>query len=138
MKYIGWGLLFLLAWPVFVIVWLVAPDTRPRVVQRIVEFAKAHPKGCAWGGLVFGVLAFTGGIADGVSPDPAEPSGNPIGGIIVSLAIITGCSFLLLRWRWRERQARDAEIAARADAQHQAYLAGDDFGVYGTRDMPQL
>ncbi|MET7752326.1 MULTISPECIES: hypothetical protein [Actinomycetes] len=107
-------------------------------VQRVIAFAKRHPKGCAWGGLVFGVLALVGGVMNVVSPDPTQPHQNPVGGFIVAVAIIVGCSFLLLRWRRQEWAAQQAEIAARADAQHQAYLRGDDFGVFGTRDTPPV
>ncbi|MGW6694859.1 hypothetical protein ACWF62_13915 [Rhodococcus sp. NPDC054953] len=45
--------------------------------------------------------------------------------VVVGLAIFAG-----VKW-WQRHQADQAAIVARADAQHQAYLAGDDFGLYG-------
>ncbi|MFF2115614.1 hypothetical protein, partial [Rhodococcus koreensis] len=35
------------------------------------------------------------------------------------------------RKRIKQRRGRGAELARRADAQHEQYLAGDDRGVYG-------
>lgn len=138
MKTLGWIMLFLMFWPVFVIIWWVAPEHRPRFVQQVIDFARAHPKATAWMGLAFGVLLFAGGVSELISPDPNTPHSNPVGGLVFSAAIVAGCGFLLARWRWQEIQARNAEIARRADEQHQAYLAGDDLGLYGTRDTPQL
>lgn len=135
MKTLGWIVLFLMFWPVFVIIWWVAPEHRPRFVQQVIDFARAHPKATAWMGLVFGVLLFAGGLGELVSP--TRP-GNPILGLVFSAGIVLLCGGLLVRWRWQEIQARNREIARRADEQHQAYLAGDDLGLYGTRDMPKL
>ncbi|MBF6332396.1 hypothetical protein [Nocardia transvalensis] len=125
MKIVGSALLFLMAWPIFVIVWWVKPDTRPTIVQQIVNFTRSHPRLCAWFGVGFGL---TGGIGN--------LTGTAYGAGFTGLGIAAGCGFLLLRWRIQERAARNAEIAARADAQHRAYLEGDDFGLYGTREMP--
>ncbi|MFI9505313.1 hypothetical protein [Nocardia sp. NPDC052566] len=110
---------------------------RSMACNAMIDFVKQHPKGSAWSGLVFGVLGFAGGIMQIISPDPANPE-NPAGGMVLAAVIAAGCGFLLLRWRTQEIAAKSAEIVARADAQHQAYLAGDDFGLYGTRDRPEL
>ncbi|WP_156769453.1 hypothetical protein [Nocardia sp. 852002-20019_SCH5090214] len=104
----------------------------------MVAFVKAHPKGCTWAGLIFGVFGLISEIQNLIAPDPTRPDDNPVTGFFIAFLIIGGCSFLLIRWRLREQAAKNAEIAARADAQHQAFLAGDDFGVFGTRETPPL
>jgi hypothetical protein len=56
---------------------------------------------------------------------------------IIAAAAVAGFAWLAVR-RYRaaraqaaERAARDAELAARADQQHQGVLQGDERGVYG-------
>ncbi|MGN2641151.1 restriction endonuclease [Nocardia takedensis] len=123
----GWMiLLYLCFWPVFLVVWWVSPSLRPHWVQKIVDFAHRHPKACAWSGVAFGLIGGIGNVRE------------DLGATAFGLAIAAGCGFLLLRWRRRERAEAAAAVAARADVQHNAYLAGDDFGVYGTRDTPSL
>ncbi|WP_405178698.1 hypothetical protein OG225_32445 [Nocardia sp. NBC_01377] len=103
-----------------------SPNSRPHWVQATVDFAHRHPKPCACGGVAFGLIGGIGNITE------------DLGATAFGLAIAAGCGFLLLRWRRREQADAAAEIAARADIQHNAYLSGDEFGVFGTRDTPNL
>lgn len=103
-----------------------AKGRTPAPKQSPIEWVRENPRRAAWTGFVVGFLIFVTNIAP-----------NPPGGLI-GLALATWCTAWLIKWRRDVLRARDAEVAARADAQHQAYLAGDDFGVYGTRDMPEV
>lgn len=108
-----WSLLFLF-WP-FALAWYFRED--------IGRSIKAHPIGWAWGGIVFGVISLFAGA------------------IPVGLICIVGCAVPIVRRGLRNagirrarKAAEDAAIAARADAQHQAVLADDDYGTFGTND----
>lgn len=123
MKKFGWVLLFLIAYPVFFVVWWLKPDTRPAFVQQVIDFVKKYPKQSTIAGIVFGLI---GGIGNLVSGE----FGPGAFGLVWAAAFTA----LLARLIAKDRAAAAAEISARADAQHLAYLAGDDFGIYGTRD----
>ncbi|MBF6239495.1 hypothetical protein IU474_20815 [Nocardia otitidiscaviarum] len=125
---VGWTLLVLFAWPIALIVWIAKyPNQAKCVWNTIRDFVRKHPRGCAVGGVIFGAI----GIPAGISEADA-------GMIIFYAGIMVACAVWLLIQRKRAHRAAAAAIAARPDAQHRAYLEGDDYGVYGTRDMPQL
>ncbi|TLF72906.1 hypothetical protein [Nocardia cyriacigeorgica] len=123
-----WTLLIVFAWPVALIVWIVKyPDQAKNVWRTIRDHVRAHPALFLWGGFGLGVL----GVIIGVTAlDPGMTA------FYCVWAAVFGS--LLVRRQLKARAVAAAEIAARADAQHAAYLAGDDFGVYGTRDMPNI
>ncbi|WP_063006018.1 hypothetical protein [Nocardia salmonicida] len=127
MKTIRWILLFVIAWPVFVMVWWLKPETRPAFVQQVIDFVKQYPKQSTIAGIAFGLIGGIGNLAEG-----------EFGPGVFGLVLAAGFAALLARLIAKDRAAAAAEIAERADAQHLAYLADDDFGVYGTRDRPLL
>ncbi|WP_433717060.1 hypothetical protein ACQP2U_42590 (plasmid) [Nocardia sp. CA-084685] len=123
-------LLFLFAWPFFVLYWWANPDARPQWVRQLIELVKTFPKLSAGIGIAVGLGLVIGGLAN----NPSENFPASIAGV-VAVAVCGG----LLWWQLaRERAAAAAQIAARADAQHAAYLRGEDFGIYGTNDLPEL
>lgn len=58
-------------------------------------------------------------------------------GILVVGAVAVGAHLAIGEWRFRRRKririerGRAARLAARAQMQHEQYLAGDDRGLYG-------
>ncbi|WP_043598937.1 hypothetical protein [Nocardia otitidiscaviarum] len=125
---VGWALLILFAWPIALIVWIVKyPDQAKRTWNTLRDFVRKHPRGCAIGGTIFGAIGVPAGISEG-----------DLGMIVFYAGIMIACAVWLLIQRKQARSSEAAAIAARADAQHHAYLNGDDFGLYGTRDMPQI
>ncbi|MDH6279554.1 hypothetical protein [Prescottella agglutinans] len=64
--------------------------------------------------------------------------------VIVTILVIAGLAYGGVKW-WRRHQAREAaaaqeraNIAARAEYEHQHYLAGDDIGIYGQYQPPEI
>lgn len=60
-----WAQLFCMAWPIFVLVWWVKPDSRPRFVQQVIDFVRQYPKQSAMAGIAFGLIGGVGNLADG-------------------------------------------------------------------------
>ncbi|KAA8885736.1 hypothetical protein F3087_29350 [Nocardia colli] len=118
--FLPWVLLFL------VVKWCVThPEQVARAVNWVVGAMRGHPKVFAFASIASGAAAAVNNIA----------LGNPWGVVIGSAWMVASVAWLA--WlRSRDRAAATREIAARADAQHAAYLAGDDWGVYGYRDRP--
>ncbi|WP_181719740.1 hypothetical protein [Nocardia gipuzkoensis] len=127
MRTLGWILLFCMAWPIFVLVWWVKPDSRPRFVQQVIDFVQRYPKQSAAAGIAFGLVGGIGNLADG-----QLDSG------LFGVGLAAGLTGVLVWLIHKDRAAAAAEVAARAEAQHQAYLQGDDWGTYGTRDLPRF
>ncbi|WP_433725854.1 hypothetical protein ACQP0C_31515 [Nocardia sp. CA-129566] len=122
----AWILLFLIAPWLCLLIWWLKPDSQPVFVQQLINLAKQYPKRAAWLGVASGIVAFIANIA--VNP----PSG------LFGLLVAGWCTYLLIKWR-RHKQADVAkETAARADAQHQAYLRGEDWGIYGNYEPQRL
>jgi hypothetical protein len=107
---------------------------RRRNGPTVLDLIIAYPRQATWFGLVFGIMCVLIGIS----------AGN-VGTVVISLVIAVPCACLVTRWRLQKvaqqravRRAAEAEIAARADAQHTAVMQGDEWGVYGFRDRPPL
>ncbi|MDE1672019.1 hypothetical protein [Nocardia gipuzkoensis] len=127
---IGQVLLFLFGWPFFVLYWWANPDARPQWVRELIKLVRTYPKLSAGIGIAVGLCLLIGGLVNNASENfPASIAG----------AVVMAACAGLLRWQVaRERAAAAAEVAARADAQHAAYMRGEHFGVYGTNDLPEL
>lgn len=64
--------------------------------------------------------------------------------VIVAVLVIAGLAYGGAKW-WQRHQAQEAaaaqehaNIAARAEYEHRQYLAGDDIGLYGQYQPPQI
>ncbi|MGV9613221.1 hypothetical protein [Nocardia xishanensis] len=112
---------FIFFWPFYVLVWWLRPDTRPDFVQQLIAFVREHPKPTAWAGVGFGGIGGVGNLIE-----------LELGPAALALGTACVCGWLLIKWRRQEQAAAIAEIAARADAQHQAVMQGDEWGIYGT------
>ncbi|QIS11560.1 hypothetical protein [Nocardia arthritidis] len=86
-----------------------------------------YPKSTAVVGIALGITVCVSTAATGHYPQIAW-------GVLLVIASISA-------WVWlmrREHVAAIAEIAARADAQHAAYLRGADFEIYGDQGRLEL
>ncbi|MFD8249196.1 hypothetical protein [Nocardia sp. NPDC059691] len=110
--------------------WWANLDARPQWVRELIKLVRTYPKLSASIGIAVGLCLLIGGLVNNASENfPAS---------IVGAVVMAACAGLL-RWQVaRERAAAAAEVAARADAQHAAYMRGENFGVYGTNDLPEL
>lgn len=104
--------------PVWVIVTVVTSGRR-------VGAAGPSSKTAAVIGAVLGGLLLLGLVAE-----------HP--GALIPLAVLAGVGYLGYRAYERavERKAEQARIAARADAEHRAFMRGDDSGIYGQYPPP--
>lgn len=64
--------------------------------------------------------------------------------VIVAVLVIAGLVYGGVKW-WQRHQAAEAaaaqeraNIAARAEYEHQQYLAGNDVGIYGQYQLPEM
>ncbi|MCP2297777.1 hypothetical protein APR11_004218 [Nocardia amikacinitolerans] len=128
MKIIVLLLLAPFLWPFYLVVWCFQnPDKTKQAFGRVRESLRRHPGAWTWAVAALGLLIGIGNLFD------AEP-----GGAAAGFAIVAGCMGVL--WKLRRNTAAEiaAALSARADAQHLAYLRGDEWGTYGTRNRPAL
>ncbi|SNY79591.1 hypothetical protein SAMN04244553_1658 [Nocardia amikacinitolerans] len=128
MKIIVLLLLAPFLWPFYLVVWCFQnPDKTKQAFGRVRESLRRHPGAWTWAVATLGLLIGIGNLFD------AEP-----GGAAAGFAIVAGCMGVL--WKLRRNTAAEiaAALSARADAQHLAYLRGDEWGTYGTRNRPAL
>ncbi|WP_435593788.1 hypothetical protein [Nocardia sp. bgisy118] len=128
MKIIVLLLLAPFLWPFYLVVWCFQnPDKTKQAYARVRESMRRHPGAWTWAVAAFGLLIGIGNLFD------AE-----LGGTVLGFAIVAGCLGVLLKLRRNATAEVAAALAARADAQHLAYLRGDEWGIYGTRNRPVL
>lgn len=125
-------LLFILFWPYVLMYWgvrwcIAHPEETKRAYRVVADYIYRYPKWIAAAGVVAGAAVAIGNAVDG------QPQ-NIVGGVI--LAAVVAIVVAVIRWLEHARIA--SEIASRADAQHAAYLRGDDIGTYGAEGRPQL
>ncbi|GAA5069448.1 hypothetical protein [Nocardia callitridis] len=113
-------------WPFYIAYWCIKhPEQTKRTYRKVRELIRRYPKTSAGAAVI---VCGVGGISDLVD---GEFAAGTFGVVAASLfAAVLG--WLL----WKERAARSAEIAARADAQHDAVMQGDEWGIYGFRERP--
>ncbi|MCP2288215.1 hypothetical protein ACFYT3_01625 [Nocardia amikacinitolerans] len=128
MKIIVLLLLAPFLWPFYLVVWCFQnPDKTKQAFGTVRESMRRHPGAWTWAAAALGLLIGIGNLFD------AE-----LGGAAAGFAIVAGCMGVLLKLRRDAAAEIAAALSARADAQHLAYLRGDEWGTYGTRNRPAL
>lgn len=128
MKILVLVLLAPMLWPFYIAYWCIKhPEQTKRAYRKVRDLIRRYPKISA---SVAAVVCGIGGISDLVDGEFAAGAFGVVGAAL--FAAVLG------RLLWKERAARLAEIAARADAQHNAVMQGDEWGVYGFRERPPL
>ncbi|WP_156095117.1 hypothetical protein [Nocardia lijiangensis] len=128
MKIIVLLLLAPFLWPFYLVVWCFQnPDKTKQAYGRVRESMRRHPGAWTWTVAAFGLIIGIGNLYD------AE-----VGGAAIGFAIVAGCLCVQLKLRRKAAAEVAAALCARADAQNLAYLRGDDWGLYGTRNRSAL
>ena len=128
MKIIVLLLLAPFLWPFYLVVWCFQnPDKTKQAFGRVRESMRRHPGAWTWAVAAGGRLIGIGNVFE------AE-----LGGAAAGVAIVAGCMGMLRKLRGDAAADVAAAVCARADAQHLAYLRGDEWGIYGTRNRPVL
>ncbi|WP_433521591.1 hypothetical protein ACQPZ2_30360 [Nocardia pseudovaccinii] len=125
-------LLFILFWPYVLMYWgvrwcLAHPKETKQAYRSVAARIYRYPKLIAGAGVVGGAAISIGNAING-HPENIK-AGSILAAVVVTVVVVV--------W-WLERSRIASEIASRADAQHAAYLRGEDIGIYGDEGRPQL